>query len=78
MSALGQKRTFAVQNGMSALPPKADMCSAQVACPLCAKSGHYRDYWITSSARVSKAGGTVRSSALAALRLMVSSNLVGS
>jgi hypothetical protein len=29
MSALGQKRTFAVQNGMSASPPKADMCSAQ-------------------------------------------------
>ena len=25
MSALGQKQTFAVQNGMSALPPKADM-----------------------------------------------------
>jgi hypothetical protein len=25
MSALGQKRTFAVQNGMSALPPKADI-----------------------------------------------------
>ena len=29
MSALGHKRTYAVQNGMSALPPKADMCSAQ-------------------------------------------------
>ena len=28
MSALGHKRTFAVQKGMSALPPKADMCSA--------------------------------------------------
>ena len=28
MSALGHKRTFAAQNGMSALPPKADMCSA--------------------------------------------------
>jgi hypothetical protein len=28
MSALGHKRTFAVQNGMSALRPKADMCSA--------------------------------------------------
>ena len=28
MSALGHKRTFAVQNGMSGLPPKADMCSA--------------------------------------------------
>ena len=25
MSALGQKQTFAAQNGMSALPPKADI-----------------------------------------------------
>jgi len=31
MSALGQKQTFAVQNGMSALPPKADIdCYALV------------------------------------------------
>ena len=29
MSALGQKQTYAVQNRMSALPPKAHMCSAQ-------------------------------------------------
>jgi len=29
MSALGQKQTYAVQNRMSALPPKADICSAQ-------------------------------------------------
>ena len=28
MSALGQKRTYAVQKAMSALPPKADMCGA--------------------------------------------------
>jgi hypothetical protein len=28
MSALGQKQTFATHKGMSALPPKADMCSA--------------------------------------------------
>ena len=28
LSALGQKQTFTVQNGMSALPPKVDMCSA--------------------------------------------------
>jgi hypothetical protein len=28
MSALGHKQTFAVQNVMSALPPKADMCGA--------------------------------------------------
>ena len=27
MSALGQKQTYAVQKTMSALPPKADMCS---------------------------------------------------
>jgi hypothetical protein len=26
--ALGQKQTFAPQTGMSALPPKADMCGA--------------------------------------------------
>jgi hypothetical protein len=29
MSALGHKQTFAAQNGMSALPPKADICGAQ-------------------------------------------------
>jgi hypothetical protein len=29
MSALGQKQTCAVQNGMSALPQKADMCVAK-------------------------------------------------
>jgi hypothetical protein len=28
MSALGQKQTFALQKAMSALHPKADMCSA--------------------------------------------------
>ena len=29
MSALGQKQTCAAQKVMSALPPKADMCSAK-------------------------------------------------
>jgi hypothetical protein len=28
MSALGQKHTSALHKGMSALPPKADMCGA--------------------------------------------------
>ncbi|MGB9016792.1 MAG: hypothetical protein WCC77_03910, partial [Pseudolabrys sp.] len=28
MSALGHERTFALQKVMSALPPKADICSA--------------------------------------------------
>jgi hypothetical protein len=32
MSALGHKRTFAVQNGMSALPPKADINRHICAC----------------------------------------------
>ena len=40
MSALGQKRTCAAQNAMSALPPKADICSALASCPLSAISGH--------------------------------------
>ena len=40
MSALGHKRTFAAQKVMSALPPKADMCSANSGCLLSAKSGH--------------------------------------
>src|SRR5262245_30526257 len=39
MSALGQKRTCAVQEPMSALPPKATL-NAFIACPLWAKSGH--------------------------------------
>jgi hypothetical protein len=33
MSALGQKQTFVMQNAMSVLAPKADMCGA---------SGHVR------------------------------------
>src|SRR5262245_5953305 len=53
--------------------------------PVCAISGPEQaqqnqaanaDYSITSSARVSSAGGTVIPSALAVLRLMTSSNLV--
>jgi len=71
--------------------PKADMCSARrhvrftpesghvqskEECPLRAKSGHRR-YSITSLARASNVGGTVRPSALAVLRLITSSYLVG-
>jgi hypothetical protein len=33
MSALGQERTCAVQNGMSALPPKADIRRAKISRP---------------------------------------------
>ena len=37
MSALGQKQTFAMQNVMSALPPIADICSAQAMSAWCQK-----------------------------------------
>src|SRR5262249_36180571 len=40
MSALGQKQTYAVHNGMSALPPKADMCSATGDVRFGANCGH--------------------------------------
>ena len=40
MSALGHKQTFAAQKGMSALPPKADMCGANKNVRYWAKSRH--------------------------------------
>ena len=40
MSALGQKRTYAVQKVMSALPPESDIKCDRWGCPLRAKSGH--------------------------------------
>jgi len=46
-------------------------------CLLWAKSGHRYSYSITSSARASSAGGTVRPRLLAVLRLITSSYLVG-
>ena len=68
MSALGQKRTFAVQNSMSALPPIADMCGAKRDARFGPKADIAR-YSITSSARASSCGGRVRPSAFAVLRL---------
>jgi hypothetical protein len=44
---------------------------------LCAITGHKLGYSITSSARASTVAGTSRPSALAVLRLIASSNLVG-
>ena len=62
---------------MSALPPiataKAD--SRKGSCLLWANSGH-QNYSITSLARASSDGGTVRLSALAVLRLIANSYLV--
>jgi len=51
MSALGQKQTFALQNGMSALPPNSGHVRCNSGCPLCANSGHSANRSITSLAR---------------------------
>src|SRR5262245_28566219 len=40
VSASGQKQTYAVQTGMSALPPKSGHVQCVKLCPLRAKSGH--------------------------------------
>ena len=77
MSALGQKQTYAVRKGMSALPPKADMCSATGDVRL-VPIADISPYSIISSARESKLGGTVRPIALADFKLMTSSYLFGS
>ena len=43
MSALGHKRTFAVQNGDVRFTPKSGHVQCNSACPLCANSGHSDD-----------------------------------
>ena len=40
MSALGQKRTFAVQNSYVRFTPNSGHVQCNSACPLCANSGH--------------------------------------
>src|SRR5262245_38733245 len=78
---LGQKRTCALQKVMSALPPKADICSGLANVRYGPKRTHAvqkKDcYSITSLARASSEGGTAMPSTFAVLRLMTSSSLVG-
>src|SRR5262249_38830825 len=67
---------------MSASPLKADNLHTISASPLSARKRHMHRskqhlHSITSSARVSNVGGTSRPSALAVLRLITNSNLVG-
>src|SRR5262245_66542663 len=58
------------------LYPRKRHQTRHMECPLWAVSGH-STYSITSSARASRLGGTERPSALAVLRLITSSELVG-
>src|SRR4029077_16723518 len=90
ISALCQKQTCAVQKGMSALPPKADMCSAtryvrfvpkadiraelDVCCRAEVDIGAYSR---SVSARMINEFGSVIPRDLAAFRLRANSNRVG-
>src|SRR3974377_1876322 len=82
MSALGQKRTSGSVEGMSALPPIADIGTQQRNVRYLPKAdivrcGEIRRYSITSSARASRDWGTDKPSAFAVFRLMASSYLLG-
>ena len=57
--------------------PESRRVQCKDSCLLSANSGHRYSYSITSSARASSAGGTVRPRLLAVLRLITSSYLVG-
>ena len=74
MSAMGQKQTSAHVRVMSALPPKADIGTQPRDVRFVPKRTHalqqFCRYSITSSARASSEGGTVRPSALAILTLI--------
>ena len=74
MSALGHERTFAVQNVMSALPSKADMCGATKDVRYVPIADIAPPHSIISSARACIDGGTPMPSALAVLRLMYQLN----
>ena len=65
MSALPPKADIAERDWHVRFVPNADSCTAAIR------------YSITSSARASRVDGMVNSSALAVLRLMISSNFVG-
>ena len=76
-------RVMAASRSANAVPrqcpltPESGHVRCTSLCLLWANSGHSAIHSITSSARVIKIGGTVRPIALAALRLITNSNLVG-
>ena len=76
MSALGHKQTCAVQKAMSALPPKADMCSAtrHVRFVPIADISALFDHLVGASEHAWRHGEAER---LGGLRLITKSYLVG-
>jgi hypothetical protein len=82
MFAVARKEAFRPPVAMSALPPKADMCSALAyvcfgpKADSCEAAKKFR-YSITSSARNNIDGGTVSPRALAVLTFTAISNFTG-
>ena len=79
MSALHPIATAKADSRKRSCPlyPKSGHVRCTSPCPLCARSGHSPPHSITSSALASTAGGNVKLIALAVLRLITSSYLVG-
>src|SRR5258705_13891054 len=73
----GQKAKYSLRADVFRFTPGSGHPACGLECPSCANNGSQRCYSITSSAWASSDDGTVRPSALAVLRLMTSSNLVG-
>ena len=81
MLAMGSKTGVRRLNGTSALPPDNGHAATAAVCLVRAMNGVMRRskrhlYSITLSARPSSEGGTARPSALAVLRLTISSDFV--
>src|SRR5258705_13166712 len=80
---LGQNRKNSMRAYDFRFAPESGHCATESACPFRANNGLMHcgkkaSYSITSLASASSVGGTVRPSAFAVLRLMTSSNFVGS
>jgi hypothetical protein len=73
----GSEADMARSNCDVRFTPKSGHVQCNSVCPLWAKSGHPSPHSIKSSASESIDAGIVRPSALAVVRLMTSSNLVG-
>ena len=77
-TSVGHKRKARPCGGISASPPESGQWTDIPRGPFSANRRHALDYSTTSSAVASNLSGTVIPSALAVLRLITSSNLVGS
>src|SRR5262249_55674118 len=73
----GSKADIQPQKRDVRFTPKSGHWLSVLGCPLCAKSGHWRPYSITSSATERNASAILSPIALPALRFTINSNRVG-